>query len=70
MWHCVVMGLPSPKQQILDSFKLKDYYDENGRKFWVNLQTGRKCFGKGDIAHNKQFLLFPQCIQKTCTPDT
>ena len=23
--------------------------------------------GKGDIARYKQFLLFPQCFQKTCT---
>ena len=26
--------------------------------------------GKGEIAHYKQFLLFPQCFQKTCTADT
>ena len=25
--------------------------------------------GKGEIACNKQFLLFPQCFQKTCTAD-
>ena len=25
--------------------------------------------GKGEIAHHKQFLLFPQCFQKTCTAD-
>ena len=25
--------------------------------------------GKGEIAHNEQFLLFPQCFQKTCTAD-
>ena len=23
--------------------------------------------GKGEIAHYEQFLLFPQCFQKTCT---
>ena len=27
-------------------------------------------FGKGEIARYKQFLLFPQCFQKTCTADT
>ena len=26
--------------------------------------------GKGEIACNEQFLLFPQCFQKTCTADT
>ena len=26
--------------------------------------------GKGEIARNEQFLLFPQCFQKSCTADT
>ena len=26
--------------------------------------------GKGEIAHDEQFLLFPQCFQKTHTADT
>ena len=26
--------------------------------------------GKGEIARDEQFLLFPQCFQKTCTADT
>ena len=26
--------------------------------------------GKGKIARYEQFLLFPQCFQKTCTADT
>ena len=25
--------------------------------------------GKGEIARYEQFLLFPQCFQKTCTAD-
>ena len=25
--------------------------------------------GKGEIAHYEQFLLFPQCFQKTCFPE-
>ena len=25
---------------------------------------------KGEIAHYEQFLLCPQCFQKTCTADT
>ena len=30
---------------------------------------GQKTLGKGQIAHYEQFLLFPQCFQKTCTAD-
>ena len=26
--------------------------------------------GKGEIARNERFLLFPQCFQKACTADT
>ena len=64
---------PFPKRQILDSFKLKEFADnnfisdENGRKLskWV-----KNTVGKGEIAHDKQFLLFPQCFLKTCNADT
>ena len=31
---------------------------------------GLKTLGKGEIARHKQFLLFPQCFQKTFTADT
>ena len=61
------------KFQILNSFKLKefaDYYfkfDENGRKFSKRVQNP---VGKGEIACFEQFLLFPQCFQKTNTVDT
>ena len=46
-----------------DNFK----FDENGRSFakWVE-----NTVGKGEIARYEQFLLFPQCFQKTYTPDT
>ena len=27
-------------------------------------------WGKGEIARYEQFLLFPQCFQKTCNTDT
>ena len=37
---------------------------EMGRKRVENTE------GKGEIARNEQFLLFPQCFQKTCTTDT
>ena len=42
-------------------------FDENGRKFFKRVE---KTVGKGEIAHYEQFLLFPQCFQKTWTPDT
>ena len=42
-------------------------FDENGRQFskWVENNEG-----KGGIVRYKQFLLFPQRFQKTCTADT
>ena len=61
------------KQQILDTTKLKEFeddnfkFDENGRKF---LKRVENAVGKGEIARYEQFLLFPQCFQKTCTADT
>ena len=63
-----------PKRKILDSSELKESaddnfkFEENGRKFfkWVE-----NTVGKGEIARNEQFLLFPQCFQKTYnTADT
>ena len=59
-----------PKQQILDSSKLREFaddnykFDENGGKFfkWIG-----NTVGKGEIACYEQFLLFPQCFLKTCT---
>ena len=55
---------------MLDSSKLKEFahdnfkLDENGRKFSKSVEN---TLGKGEIVHYKQFLLFPQCSQKTCT---
>ena len=65
--------LTFPKRQILDSSKLKDYaddnfnFDENGSKFSKRVES---TVGKGEIARYEQFLLFPQCFQKTYTADT
>ena len=70
---CLGKGKPFPKRQILDSSKQKEFaddnfkFDENGRKF---SKQAENTVGKGEIARDKQFLLFPQCFQKTCTVDT
>ena len=42
-------------------------FDENDRMFskWVE-----NTVAKGEIARYEQFLLFPQCFQKTFTADT
>ena len=46
--------------------KNKKNFDENGRKFskWL-----KNAVGKGEIAGYEQFLLCPQCFQKTYTVD-
>ena len=67
---CMVLSMfyPFPKQQILDSSKLKDIadnnfeFDENGKRFSKRVEN---TVGKGEIARNEQFLLFSQCFQKT-----
>ena len=66
------MSKPFPKQQILNSSKLKDFaddnfkFDENNRRLfkWVE-----NTVGKGEIARHEQFLLFPQHFQKTSSAD-
>ena len=40
---------------------------KNGGKFSERVEN---TVGKGEIARYEQFLLFPQCFQKTCTADT
>ena len=61
------------QRQILDSSKLKEFADDNfkfgdnGRTFFKRVEN---TVGKGVIAHNEQYLLFPQCFQMTCTADT
>ena len=62
-----------PKRQNLDSSKLKKFADNslkfhgNGIKFSKKVEN---TVGKGEIARNEQFLLFPQCFQNICTADT
>ena len=41
--------------------------DRNDRKFSKRVEN---TVGKGEIARDEQFLLFPQCFQKTYTADT
>ena len=41
--------------------------DENGGDFY---KTVENTVEKGEIARYEQFLLFPQCFQKSCTTDT
>ena len=53
---------PFPKRQILDPSELKEFaddnfkFDENGKKLSKQVEN---IVGKGEIAHNEQFLLFP-----------
>ena len=57
---------------MLDSSKLKELsednlkFDENGRKLSKQVEN---TVGKGEIARYEQFLLFPQCFQKSCFPE-
>ena len=44
-----------------DNFK----FDQNGRKLSKRVEN---TVGKGEIARNEQFLLFPQCFEKACFP--
>ena len=61
--------LPSPKQQILASSKLKEFADnnfkfnENGRKL---SKQGENTVGKGEIARKEQFLLFAESKELYC----
>ena len=65
--------LTLPKRQILDTSKLKEFtddnfkFDENGEKFSKRVEN---TVGKGEIACYEQFLLLPQCFQKTGSADT
>ena len=64
---------PFPKQQILDSSKLKEFaennfkFDKYGRNF---SKWAENTVGKAEITCYEQFLLFPPCFQKTYTADT
>ena len=57
---------------MLDPSRMKEFaddnvkFDENGGKFPKRMENTVE---KGEIARNKQFLLFSQCLPKTCTAD-
>ena len=80
-WDCVVKGEYSPCRLHMPItlslttnfrlFQLKEFADdfkivENGGKF----DRTENAVGRVEIARHEQFLLFPQCFQKTCTADT
>ena len=54
-------------------FKMKEFpdhnikFDENVREFSKQVENTE---GKGEIAHDEQFLLFSQYFPKTCTAGT
>ena len=62
---------PLPDDKILDWSKLKQFaddnfeFDVNSRKFSILVENA---VGKGEVTRYEQFLLFPQCFQKTCFP--
>ena len=62
---------PLPDNKILDWFKLKQSadgnfeFDVNSRKFSKLVEN---TVGKGEIVPYEQFLLFPQCFQRACSP--
>ena len=62
---------PLPDDKILDWSKVKQSADDNF-EFDINSRKFSKLVentvGKGEIARYEQFLLFPQCFQKTCFP--
>ena len=72
LWKKVYIK-PFCKQYILDSYKLKEFVDDNFEFYENNRKFSKKVentVGKGEIALYEQFLLFSQCFQKTCTVDT
>ena len=70
---CLCMFNPFPNDKFYTLLKLKEFADDNfeidknSRMFsrWVE-----NTVEKGEIARYRQFLLLPQCFQKTSTADT
>ena len=67
------MILSFPKRHFLDSSKMTEFADADfvvDENCWKVSELVENTVGKGEIACYKQFILFPQCFQKTCTADT
>ena len=63
--------LPITRRQILHSSKLKEFADDNFKFDGYDRKLSKRAentVGKGEIARNEQFLLFPQCFQKGLFP--
>ena len=57
---------------MLDSSKLKELLDDNFKVDEIDRMFSKmveNTVGKGEIACNEQFLLFPQCFHKPCSAD-
>ena len=73
MENLVVNTLTLSQMTNFRPFQFQDFaddnlkFDENSRKLSKQVEN---TMGKGEIARYEQFLLFPQCFQKTCTTDT
>ena len=56
------------------NFRLFQTFADDSLKFDENesqlFKKAENTMEKGEIARYEQFLLFPQCFQKTCTTDT
>ena len=63
----ILLPKPFPKQKIVDFSKPREFVDDSfefgaiGRKFSKRVEN---TVGKGEIAHNKYFLLFPILFSK------
>ena len=70
---CKLIFNSEPDDKISDCSTFKVFaddnftFDENGRILSKRVEN---TVGKGEIARYEQFLLFPQCFQKTYTADT
>ena len=51
------------------SIKIRDCPGQSGT-YGMYAKQVENTVGKGEIARYEQFLLFPQCFQKTCYADT
>ena len=64
---------PFPNNKILDWSKFREFADDNFKFDEMGSKVSKRVentVGKGKIARYEQFLLFPQCFQKSCTSDT